>query len=144
MKRHRLDTVEGAKIVASKMKEISWPELVPYSEEANKIFIEIIKERPSSMWSEFDIIKAAGLALDTVTWIKIASVASALGAVDSEMRQNLQAAHNRVKAMSQSLGLNEAAKGNPADRAKRQKIAMDIEDNLTGASEFDKNNLLAN
>lgn len=143
MKRHRLDTVEGAKLIASKMQEISWPDVVPYSEEANKVFVEIIKERPSSMWTQFDIIKAAGLALDTVTWVNLA-VRSSTGGVEGEDRQNLQAAHNRVKGMSQSLGLNNAAKGNPADRAKREKLAAEIEDNIRGASEFDRNNLLAN
>ena len=49
-----------------------------------------------------------------------------------------------IKQYRQTLGLQEAAKGTPKNRTRENELAMDIEDNLTGASELDNQNLLAN
>ena len=146
MKRHRLDTITGAQIIASQIKKITWPDYV-YKEDGAQIFFDnIIEERATSLWSNHEVDLVAMLSNAMARSQDIGAKVRKLGEViktpsggltENPFNRVLRDLSVMIKQYRQTLGLQEAAKGNPADRDKRNEIAKQIEGGLMSSDDRD-------
>lgn len=141
MKKQRLDSISGTQDIASRMRKVEWPKCITYIDGAQIHFQNIIAEKATAFWTDQLIEVAALLAVARYKIIKWEVLEVELSVLDNDTRQSLQACENRARSYTRILGLHDAAKGNPADRKKRNELAQEIESGINKVMSDDYSSL---
>lgn len=139
MKKQRLDSIAGVQGVINAIKKIEYPDYVFKPQGVDKYFNNIISSKASSLWTLHEIELAAMLASSMVLFDKEREtlaqegrvVVNASGNPVNNPRVNTSRdLWSEIIQGRRSLGLQDAAKGNLADRKKHNELAISIEESL--------------